>query len=92
MNKLGRSKNLGQGRDLKISKSQIRHSIKKVGSLFSAMFPLLKAAASVLGKTLGLVALGGLASEGARSRSPSPGASISHINPRRQPLPVSFYF
>ena len=25
-------------------------------------------------------------------RSPSPGASISHINPRRQPLPVSFYF
>ena len=25
-------------------------------------------------------------------RSPSPGASISLINPRRQPLPVSFYF
>ena len=26
------------------------------------------------------------------TRSPSPQVSISHINPRRQPLPVSFYF
>ena len=26
------------------------------------------------------------------TRSPSPGASISHTNPKRQPLRVSFYF
>ena len=26
------------------------------------------------------------------NRSPSPGTSISHINPMRQPLRVSFYF
>ena len=55
----------GLGVDLKISKTQIRKAVKQGGSLWSAIIPLVKSAAPVLGKTLGLSALARLASEGA---------------------------
>lgn len=52
----------GQGMDIKLAKSNIR---KQVGSgLFSSLIPLAASIAPTIGKTLGLSALSGLASEG----------------------------
>ena len=61
--KLAKHKNAGAGMQVTISKSDIR---KQTGSgVFSSLFPALRAAAPAIGKTLGLSALAGAASEGA---------------------------
>ena len=61
--RLQRNRNAGKGMQIKISKANIR---KQDGSgIFSSLMPLLKAAAPTIGKTLGLSALAGAASEGA---------------------------
>ena len=65
MNKLEKAKGLGKGTELKISKTQIRKVLRQGSSIFSAIIPLARAIAPTLGKTLGLAALGRLASEGA---------------------------
>ena len=62
---INKVKSLGKGSDIKISKSHIRSVMREGGSLFSAIFPLIRSAALTVAKTLGLSALGGLASEGA---------------------------
>ena len=65
INRMRKAKANGLGVDLKISKTQIRKAVKEGRSVWSAIIPLVKSAAPVLGKTLGLSALAGLASEGA---------------------------
>lgn len=65
INRMRKAKANGLGVDLKISKTQIRKAVKQGGSLWSAIIPLVKSAAPVLGKTLGLNALAVLVSEGA---------------------------
>ena len=65
INRIRKAKANGLGLDLKISKSQIRKAVKQGGSLFSSLIPLMRSLAPTLGKTLGLRALAGLASEGA---------------------------
>lgn len=65
INKIKKAINNGTGLDIKISKSHIRKSIKQGGNLFSALLPLVRTALPMVGKTLGLSALAGLASEGA---------------------------
>ena len=65
INKIIKAKSLGNGVEVKISKTQIRKVMRKGGSLFSAIIPLAKSLAPTLAKTLGLSALSGLASEGA---------------------------
>lgn len=52
------------GVDIKISKTQIRKLIKTGGTLWSSLMPLATGALPTIGKTLGLSALSGLASEG----------------------------
>ena len=65
INRIIKAKSLGNGVEVRISKTQIRKAIRKGGSLFSAIIPLAKSLAPTLAKTLGLSALAGLASEGA---------------------------
>ena len=65
INRISKAKSLGNGVEVKISKTQIRKVMRKGGSLFSAIIPLAKSLAPTLAKTLGLSALAGLASEGA---------------------------
>ena len=65
INKIKKAINNGTGLDIKISKSHIRKSVKQRGNLFSALLPLVRTALPMVGKTLGLSALAGLASEGA---------------------------
>ena len=65
INRIIKAKSLGNGVEVRISKTQIRKVIRKGGSLFSAIIPLAKSLAPTLAKTLGLSALAGLASEGA---------------------------
>jgi len=61
--KLAKHRNAGEGMQITISKNNIR---KQTGSrIFSAVLPALRAVAPALGKTLGLSALAGAASEGA---------------------------
>ena len=61
--RLQKNKNAGKGMQIKISKANIR---KQDGSgIFSSLMPLLKTVAPTIGKTLGLSALAGAASEGA---------------------------
>ena len=61
INRIKKSKSLGNGVEIKISKTQIRKVATKGGSLWSAIIPL----ARTLAPKLGLAALAGLASEGA---------------------------
>lgn len=65
INKLIKAKAFGKGSDIKISKTQIRKSIRYGGSLFTSLLSLGRAFAPTIAKTLGLSALSGLASEGA---------------------------
>ena len=61
--RLQKNRNAGKGMQIKISKANIR---KQDGSgIFSSLIPLLKTVAPTIGKTLGLSALAGAASEGA---------------------------
>ena len=61
--RLAKSKSSGKGIQIKIARANIR---KQTGSgIASSILPVLKNVSPVLGKTLGLSALAGLASEGA---------------------------
>ena len=64
VNRVSKSKSLGKGVQIKISKANVR---KQTGSgiLISSILPVLRNVAPTVGKTLGLSALAGLASEGA---------------------------
>ena len=63
VNRVAKSKSLGKGVQIKISKANVR---KQTGSgIFSSLLPVLRNVAPTVGKTLGLSALAGLASEGA---------------------------
>ena len=64
INKINKAKSLGKGSDIKISKSHIRSVMREGSGIFSAIFPVIRSVAPTIGKTLGLSALGGLASEG----------------------------
>ena len=65
INKINKAKSLGKGSNIKISKSHIRSAMREGGSLFSAIIALVRTLAPIIGRTVGLAALGGLASEGA---------------------------
>ena len=61
--KRSKSKDKGKGTVIKISKGNVR---KQTGEgIFSSLLPVLRTHAPTVGKTLGLSALAGLASEGA---------------------------
>ena len=61
--RMQRSRSSGKGMQIKISRSNIR---KQDGcGIFSSLLPVLKSVAPTIGKTLGLSALAGAASEGA---------------------------
>ena len=63
VNRVSKSKSLGKGVQIKISKANVR---KQTGSgILSSLLPVLRNVAPTVGKTLGLSALAGLASEGA---------------------------
>ena len=63
VNRVAKSKGLGKGVQIKISKANVR---KQTGSgILSSLLPVLRNVAPTVGKTLGLSALAGLASEGA---------------------------
>ena len=63
VNRVAKSKGSGKGVQIKISKANVR---KQTGSgIFSSLLPVLRNVAPTVGKTLGLSALAGLASEGA---------------------------
>ena len=63
VNRLAKSKATGKGIQIKISKANVR---KQTGSgIASSVLPVLRNVAPTIGKTLGLSALAGLASEGA---------------------------
>ena len=60
---LSKSKELGKGIQIKISKANFR---KQTGQgIFTSLLPVLRNVAPTIGKTVGLSALAGLASEGA---------------------------
>ena len=61
--RLSKSKDRGKGTVVKISKGNVR---KQTGEgIFSSLLPVVRKVAPTIGKTLGLSALAGLASEGA---------------------------
>ena len=61
-NRVTKSKGLGKGVQIKISKANVR---KQTGSgIFTSLLPVLRNVAPTIGKTVGLSALAGLASEG----------------------------
>ena len=63
VNRVVKSKSLGKGVQIKISKANVR---KQTGSgILTSLLPVLRNVAPTVGKTLGLSALAGLASEGA---------------------------
>ena len=63
VNRVAKSKSLGKGVQIKISKANVR---KQTGSgIFTSLLPVLRNVAPTIGKTVGLSALAGLASEGA---------------------------
>ena len=61
--RLQKSRNAGKGMQIKISKANIRK--QDWSGIFSSLLPVLKSVAPTIGKTLGLSALAGAASEGA---------------------------
>ena len=62
-NRVAKSKGSGKGVQIKISKANVR---KQTGSgIFTSLLPVLRNVAPTIGKTVGLSALAGLASEGA---------------------------
>ena len=61
--KLSKDKDRGKGTVVKISKANVRKQTAE--GIFSSLMPVLRTAAPTVGKTLGLSALAGLASEGA---------------------------
>ena len=65
INRINKAKSLGNGVEIKISKTQVRKVMREGGSLWSAIVPLARSLAPTIAKTLGLAALGGVASEGA---------------------------
>ena len=63
VNRLAKSKATGKGIQIKISRANVR---KQTGSgILTSVLPVLRNVAPTIGKTLGLSALAGLASEGA---------------------------
>ena len=63
VNRVAKSKGSGKGVEIKISKANVR---KQTGSgIFTSLLPVLRNVAPTIGKTVGLSALAGLASEGA---------------------------
>ena len=63
VNRVAKSKGSGKGVQIKISKANVR---KQTGSgIFTSLLPVLRNVAPTIGKTVGLSALAGLASEGA---------------------------
>ena len=63
VNRVSKSKSLGKGVQIKISKANVR---KQTGSgILTSLLPVLRNVAPTIGKTMGLSALAGLASEGA---------------------------
>ena len=61
--RVAKSLELGKGVQIKITKANVR---KQTGSgIFSSLLPVLRNVAPTIGKTVGLSALAGLASEGA---------------------------
>ena len=61
--RVAKSQELGKGIQIKISKANVR---KQTGQgIFTSLLPVLRTVAPTVGKTLGLSALAGLASEGA---------------------------
>ena len=63
VNRVAKSKGSGKGVQIKISKANVR---KQTGSgIFTSLLPVLRNVAPTIGKTMGLAALAGLASEGA---------------------------
>ena len=63
VNRVAKSKGSGKGVQIKISKANVK---KQTGSgIFTSLSPVLRNVAPTIGKTLGLSALAGLASEGA---------------------------
>ena len=63
VNRVAKSKGSGKGVQIKISKANVR---KQTGSgIFTSLLPVLRNVAPTVGKTVGLSALAGLASEGA---------------------------
>ena len=63
--RLSKNKTANKGMVITISKNNIRKQTGRQSGIFSAVMPLLKSVAPTIGKTLGLSALAGLASEGA---------------------------
>ena len=61
--KLSKSKDRGKGTVIKIAKANVRNQTGE--GIFSSLMPVLRTLAPTVGKTLGLSALAGLASEGA---------------------------
>ena len=61
--KLSKNKDKGKGAVVKISKANVRKQTGK--GIFSSLLPVVRTVAPTIGKTLGLSALAGLASEGA---------------------------
>ena len=62
VNRLAKAKSLGKGMQIKISRANVR---KQMGSgIASSILPVLRNVGPVIGKTMGLSALAGLASEG----------------------------
>ena len=63
INRLNKNRQLEKGMDIKLSKTSIRNQVG--GSLLSSILSLGRTLLPTIGKTLGLSALSGLASEGA---------------------------
>ena len=63
VNRLAKAKSLGKGMQVKISRANVRKQTG--GNILSSILPALRNFAPMIGKTLGLSALAGAASEGA---------------------------
>ena len=63
VNRVAKSKGSGKGVQIKISKANVRK--QTASGIFTSLLPVLRNVAPTIGKTLGLSALAGLASEGA---------------------------
>ena len=61
--KINKNRGRGQGVMLRITKSHIRSVVRKGGSLFSALFPLLKSVAPTAAKAIGKTIVAGVAGE-----------------------------